>query len=87
MATTTGTPGGVTLTDNQFQVLIGTMSNQGSTLANTSTIQPSVGGVNPVGAWTVFGAQELGQQPKASLCMRYFKGNKLKAFQALNVGN
>ena len=79
------TPSNVSLTDAQFQALIGTLSSQGSTVASTTPVKPRVGGTSPVGSWTGKGAQGLGMQPKSGLCMRFFKGNELKAFQALNA--
>ena len=78
-------PSNVALTDAQFQALIGTLSSQGSTVASTTPVKPRVGGTSPVGSWTGKGAQGLGMQPKSGLCMRFFKGNELKAFQALNA--
>jgi hypothetical protein len=75
--------GGVNLTNAQFQALLGTLSNQSSTATATTPNQPRIGGASPVGFWTGNGAQGLGVQPTSGNCMRYFKGNELKAFQAL----
>jgi len=75
--------GGVTLTDAQFQALLGALSNQSTAATATTPNKPRVGGSSPVGLWTGEGAQGLGMQPTSGNCMRYFKGNELKAFQAL----
>ena len=75
--------GGVVLSDAQFQALLGALSNQSTTANTTAPGKPRVGGASPVGYWTGYGAQNLGVQPASGSCMRYFKGNELKAFQAL----
>ena len=75
--------GGVVLSDAQFQTLLGTLSTQSTTATATTPHQPRIGGTSPVGFWTGNGAQKLGLQPTSGNCMRYFKGNELKAFQAL----
>jgi hypothetical protein len=80
----TVSPSSYTLSNDQFTSLVQAMANKGTSAA-TTTPTPRVGGVNSVGAWTGRGAQGLGQQPKSGLCMRFFKGNELKAFQALNA--
>jgi hypothetical protein len=76
-------PGGVVLTDAQFQQLLGTLTSQSTAATSTAPGKPRVGGASPVGYWTGNGAQNLGMQPASGNCMRYFKGNELKAFQAL----
>ena len=75
--------GGVVLSDAQFQTLLGTLSTQSTTATATTPNKPRIGGTSPVGFWTGNGAQKLGMQPTSGNCMRYFKGNELKAFQAL----
>ena len=73
------------LSTEQFTALVQTIADKGTGATATTTPTPRIGGVSPVGAWTGRGAQGLGQQPKSGLCMRYFKGSELKAFQALNA--
>ena len=73
------------LSTEQFTALVQTIADKGTGGTATTTPTPRIGGVSPVGAWTGRGAQGLGQQPKSGLCMRYFKGSELKAFQALNA--
>ena len=73
------------LSTEQFTALVQTIADKGTGGTATTTPTPRIGGVSPVGAWTGRGAQGLGQQPKSGLCMRFFKGSELKAFQALNA--
>jgi hypothetical protein len=78
-------PTTTTMTDAQLMRLLHTVSSQSMATPVNPPPNSRVGGTNAVGFWTGKGAQGLGSNPKSSLCMRVFKENELKAYQALNT--
>jgi hypothetical protein len=81
----TMSPSNFMLLNNQFTLLFQSIADKGTGAAATPTPTPRIGGISSVGAWMGRGVQGLGLQPKSGLCMRFFKGSKLKVFQALNA--
>jgi hypothetical protein len=75
----------VMMSTAQLLQILQSISSQSNAATTTTTPNTRVGRTNNMGAWTGNGAQGLRTNPKGSLCMRSFKGNQLKVYQAMNV--
>ena len=89
-APTTMTQGGITLSNDQFQQLLGAFQLSTQQPVQPSTKQPAVarpprvgGTVNLHGYWTGFGLNGNGDEPRTTDCMREYFDTGIKAFVAM----
>ena len=72
-------PTPVTFSDDQFKTFLKTKTPSTDIILDI----PRVGGVNSTGAWTGFGSNGKGKKPEGGNCMRAFKCDVLKNYQAV----